>query len=146
MTPELGAGLHLRVAVNTLEDGLQVEAIASTKGVVAGRVSGAAGADLTLPLAHPKLWSPDSPFLYDLEVILKKDGKEVDKVTSYFGMRNVTLGRDSQGTARILVNGEALFEIGTIGIRASGRTEFIPRRRMTRCALTLGFSRRRDSI
>jgi hypothetical protein len=114
MTPELDTGLRLQVAVNTLDDDLQVEAIAFTNGVAAGRVGGRAGADLTLLIAHPKLWSPDSPFLYDLEVILKKDGNTVDRVSSYFGMRQATLGKDGQGIARILLNGDPMFQIGTL--------------------------------
>ncbi|MEJ2248150.1 MAG: glycoside hydrolase family 2 TIM barrel-domain containing protein [Candidatus Lokiarchaeota archaeon] len=39
------------------------------------------------------LWSPKQPFLYDLEmsIIDKKDDKEFDKVSSYFGMRKISV-------------------------------------------------------
>ena len=40
--------------------------------------------DLTVPLKHAKLWSPDHPFLYDLVVTLKdKNGQVVDTVKSF---------------------------------------------------------------
>ena len=115
MTPDLDAKeLRLRVAVNSLADDLQVEAVAWAGGVAEGRASGAAGAELVLPLANPKLWWPDAPFLYDLQVTLKKGGKEVDHVGSYFGMRKVALAKDTQGFARITLNDQTFFQIGTL--------------------------------
>jgi hypothetical protein len=115
MTPDLDAGgLRLRVSVNSLADDLQVEAVALVDGAGVGRVTGSAGADLLLPLSNPKLWSPDSPFLYDLQVSLKKGGQEADRVSSYFGMRQVALLKDAQGIARIILNGKPLFQIGTL--------------------------------
>ncbi len=115
LTPDLDAqGLRLRVAVNSLADDVQVEAVAMADGVAAGHVTGPAGVELVLPITNPKLWSPDSPFLYDLQVTLKKGSQEVDRVSSYFGMRKVALLKDAQGVARIALNGLPLFEIGTL--------------------------------
>lgn len=43
-----------------------------------------------LPVKKMKLWSPESPFLYDIEYVVKDiDGKVVDRVKSYTGMRKV---------------------------------------------------------
>lgn len=37
-----------------------------------------------------KLWSPESPFLYELTYLVKdKSGKVLDKVESYTGMRKI---------------------------------------------------------
>jgi beta-galactosidase/beta-glucuronidase len=36
-------------------------------------------------------WQPDTPNLYDAEVILKKDGQPVDTVYTYFGMRRIVI-------------------------------------------------------
>ncbi|MEK0317827.1 glycoside hydrolase family 2 protein [Cohnella sp. 56] len=36
-------------------------------------------------------WHPDSPNLYDAEIVLKKDGKPVDTVYTYFGMRRIAI-------------------------------------------------------
>lgn len=36
-----------------------------------------------------RLWSPQAPNLYDVEFVLYKDGREVDRVGSYFGMRKI---------------------------------------------------------
>lgn len=46
-------------------------------------------AHFTLPVRAPKLWSPKSPFLYDLTLRLKVNGVVQDEVHTYFGMRKV---------------------------------------------------------
>jgi beta-galactosidase/beta-glucuronidase len=71
-------------------------------------------APAVLKLRKPKLWSPDSPFLYGLRVTLVQEGRAVDGVESYFGMRGVSLGKDGAGFTRILLNGEPLFQLGQL--------------------------------
>ena len=64
----------------TLKDGAKVVA---TKSAVASDAS-----TLILPVKAPKLWSPESPFLYDLTYEVRDaQGNIIDKVASYIGMR-----------------------------------------------------------
>lgn len=50
----------------------------------------ASGSIVSLPIKKAKLWCPENPFLYDVELILKDaQGNVVDEVTSYFGMRKI---------------------------------------------------------
>ncbi|MDR0700013.1 MAG: hypothetical protein LBG28_12505 [Tannerella sp.] len=49
----------------------------------------AVGTETAIPIANAKLWSPETPFLYNVKVELKKDGVAADEVTSYFGMRKI---------------------------------------------------------
>lgn len=43
-----------------------------------------------LPVKNMKLWSPENPFLYDIIFLVKdKNGKTIDEVKSYAGMRKV---------------------------------------------------------
>jgi len=68
-----------------------------------------ASANVELPIKGPKLWSPETPFLYDLVVVLKKkDGTVVDTVGSYFGMRSVSKQPDPRGFTRFLLNGKPM--------------------------------------
>ncbi len=48
------------------------------------------GSIVSLPVKKAKLWSPENPFLYDVEFILKDaKGNVIDEVSSYFGMRKI---------------------------------------------------------
>lgn len=114
-TPDVDAkALRLRVAVDSFSETLGVEAVASISGKEIARVSGAPNADLLLNLPAPHLWSPEDPFLYDLQVTLKDGGKAIDSVSSYFGMRKIALKKDDQGFTRIALNDEFTFQIGTL--------------------------------
>lgn len=61
-----------------------------------------------------KLWSPDSPFLYDLEIKLYSNGKLVDEVDSYFAMRKISTKRDANGIVRLQLNNKDLFQFGPL--------------------------------
>ena len=91
-----------------------VEAVASEDGKVIAQVTGQAGSELKLSIPNPKLWSPDSPHLYDLRVSLKSGDKTVDAVTSYFGMRKIALGKDDKGVTRMMLNGKPVFQVGPL--------------------------------
>ena len=69
---------------------------------------------ITLAIPNAKLWSPDSPFLYGLRIALVKDGRKIDKVESYFGMRKIALGKDADGIQRLFLNNEPLFQYGPL--------------------------------
>ena len=91
-----------------------VEAVASEDGKDMAQVTGQAGSELKLSIPNPKLWSPDSPHLYDLLVSLKSGDKTVDSVTSYFGMRKIALGKDDKGVTRMMLNGKPVFQVGPL--------------------------------
>jgi hypothetical protein len=106
--------LRLRVAVNDFSDKLRVEAVAYVAGQEVARVGGAANTELALHLPNPHLWSPDDPFLYDVKVTLLDAGTILDSVSSYFGMRKISLRKDDQGFTRMALNDQCVFEIGTL--------------------------------
>ena len=68
----------------------------------------------TIPIRDPKLWSPETPYLYDLRVQLLDGNQVVDEVQSYFGMRQISLGQDDQGTTRLFLNGKPYFQVGPL--------------------------------
>ena len=80
--------------------------IASAKGVV--------GQTLDIAIPNAKLWSPESPFLYDLDVNLIERGKSVDKVSSYAAMRKVSKKRDANGIIRMQLNNKDIFHFGPL--------------------------------
>lgn len=52
---------------------------------------GAQTANLEIPIPNAHLWNLEDPFLYETEVSLIEDGKDLDDVSSYFGMRKISV-------------------------------------------------------
>lgn len=75
--------------------------------------SGNANADLRIPVANPKLWSPVSPFLYDLKITLKSGVTTIDSLGSYFGMRKISL-KQIGNVQKLMLNNEFLFQFGPL--------------------------------
>tara|TARA_R110000868_G_scaffold212661_1_gene462551 strand:- start:8969 stop:10777 length:1809 start_codon:yes stop_codon:yes gene_type:complete len=74
----------------------------------------AVGENIKLPISNPKLWSPESPFLYDLTVRLITKRKVIDEVKSYFGMRKIAMKKDSFGIVRMQLNNKDYFQFGPL--------------------------------
>ena len=78
------------------------------------------GTGESIKVTDPKLWSPDSPFLYGLQIALVKDGKEVDKVDGYTCLRTVGMQFDPSVDnrhntyKRLAINGERIFMFGPL--------------------------------
>lgn len=70
--------------------------------------------DSVIPIPHVKLWSPESPFLYDLHLELYKDDKLCDCVESYFGMRKFSIAPDSESIPRLFLNNKPYFQKGLL--------------------------------
>lgn len=75
--------------------------------------SGNANADLRIPISNPKLWSPNSPFLYDLKITLKSGTTTIDSLGSYFGMRKISL-KQIGGIQKMMLNNEFVFQFGPL--------------------------------
>ena len=71
-------------------------------------------ARLEAVIPRPRLWSPDDPFLYDLQLSLHRDGRRGDQLRSYFGMRKISVARDAEGVNRLFLNNQPLFQFGLL--------------------------------
>lgn len=72
------------------------------------------GQPVALTIENMKLWSPESPFLYDMQVALNIGGKVADKVDSYAAMRKYSMGKDENGIMRMQLNNKNYFEFGPL--------------------------------
>ncbi|MBL4935528.1 glycoside hydrolase family 2 [Clostridium sp. YIM B02515] len=106
--------LSVEVEVDAADGEIHIEASAyeGNKEIIIDRHS--MGETLKLKISSPKLWSPDSPFLYDLKIRLIKDAAVIDEITSYFGMRKFSIGEDNIGIKRLLLNNLPLFQNGVL--------------------------------
>ena len=96
-----------------LAPGRALEVIAYDGGSEVARSSGP-GTDFELVIPNAKLWTPNTPHLYDLKVTLRKDGQPIDEVTSYAGLRKISLGKDENGVTRIMLNNQPFFMYGPL--------------------------------
>ncbi len=78
-------------------------------GVEVAAAEAPAGEPVRIPVPDVRPWSPEDPFLYDVEVRLG-----VDRVESYVGMRSVGVGQDEDGLPRLLLNGEPYLHVGVL--------------------------------
>ena len=69
--------------------------------------------EISMP-QNVKLWSPDSPYLYDLEVVIYEGSRQLDKVDSYAAMRKYSMKRDDKGIVRLQLNNKDLFHFGPL--------------------------------
>lgn len=103
---------RLKVIVNSGSDAVSAVALDGKK--IVSQAQGRSGTEFYLPMINSKLWSPEEPFLYDLKITLKnKDGKIVDEISSYFGMRDIKLGKVG-GVIRPLLNGKFIMQVGLL--------------------------------
>ena len=65
--------------------------------------------DVIIKLDQVHVWTPDDPYLYDLNVVFGED-----EVQSYFGMRKFHVGKDSKGILRFFMNNKPFFFNGIL--------------------------------
>ncbi len=105
---------RLKITAYSGDRSMKISAIAKEKTSEVAKAEGTSNTAFYLPVANPHLWSPDDPFLYDLKLQLKdKNGKIVDEVGSYFGMRSIEMGKINH-VNRPLLNGKFVFNIGLL--------------------------------
>lgn len=105
----------LTVIVNpsSFQQKTKIEITAFDNGKEIASSAGNTNQPVYLPVSHPKLWSPSSPFLYDLKIVLTDSTGGKDVVTSYFGMRSVGI-KPYKNLQRIVLNGEFVFMMGPL--------------------------------
>jgi len=107
--------IHVTVQCPDKALGYQVELVAYEDESTEIEAKGMVGQNISLALQDPKLWSPDSPTLYDLKVLLKdSQGREIDHIDSYFGMRKISVDKDEAGINRLFLNNQVQFMIGPL--------------------------------
>lgn len=65
-------------------------------------------------LDRPKLWTPDSPHLYEVRVSLGDGDQWDDTIESYFAYRKVSAAKDEKGVLRLMLNNKPLFQLGPL--------------------------------
>ena len=85
-------------------------------GKVVAQTTAAANKTANIPVKNPKLWWPNSPFLYDLEITLSnKGGEQVDSVKSYAAMRKFSIAKHGRYSGvDFTLNNKKFFTFGPL--------------------------------
>ncbi|MGQ9608108.1 MAG: glycoside hydrolase family 2 protein [bacterium] len=108
LTPDLDNG---RLFIEAKVDGgirKTFRAQAFMSGKLVGEVSSICFSNQAsgiIQLSDLRKWCPEDPFLYDLKLTLEDNGKVIDSVDSYFGMRSIKIDPPA-----ILLNGKPVFQ------------------------------------
>ena len=80
-----------------------------------------------ITVASPALWSPDSPFVYSANSVIRKDGKIIDQVETPFGIRSLAWSAEKglllNGKPVKLTGGSVHHDNGPLGAAAFDRAE-----------------------
>ncbi|KAI1079843.1 glycoside hydrolase family 2 protein [Whalleya microplaca] len=99
---------QVNVTVCSEDSGPVTVSVLDDAGKKVGSAKGISNKPFDFTVESPKLWSPDSPTLYNITVTLGND-----TVTSYTGFRTLSID-DVDGVKRPLLNGEFIFQFGTL--------------------------------
>lgn len=112
ITPDLDKGI-VRIEVDSSGTaGQRIEISASNGGSTVSQTSYATDVQLRIP--NPRVWTPESPNLYNLKIRLFDGDKAGDTVDGYFAMRKIALGKDEKGRTSILLNNKPVFQVGAL--------------------------------
>ena len=111
-TPDLDAGCFRVLAEGPQRGIVEISLLAEGRCIATARALAGTEAEIAVPGAH--LWSPDDPYLYDLEIRLVRNGKTVDRVRSYCAMRKIGMAPDKDGILRMTLNDKPLFQYGPL--------------------------------
>ncbi len=109
-----GGAVSVTVVAPDAQSGDRVELEVLADGRAIGTGIGTPGGPITVGVPDARLWSPDDPFLYDLELRLVRNTQALDAVHGYFGMRKIAVAPDVDGVTRLLLNDRFVFQTGTL--------------------------------
>jgi beta-galactosidase/beta-glucuronidase len=107
ITPSLDGAVRFEASIARPQSDVEFHvSVRHGSEVVASAMTRAAGSPsaATLAVNDPRLWTPQSPQLYDVVLELRRAGGVIDRVNSYFGFRSV-----SAENGRILLNGRPIY-------------------------------------
>jgi len=96
----------IELLVNT-DNPAEVDVKITAAGEITAEQRIPTGIPVTIKIKSPRLWSPETPFLYDLD--FKLCHPEGDEVKGYFAFRKITAETGASGKKRIFLNNKPLF-------------------------------------
>ena len=115
INPDIDAGtLNVKPFVSSANSGDKVVVTAKFGKAAVATAQGESGENISLSIPNAKLWSPDQPNLYSLDIKVVSGGKTVDAVSSYAAMRKISQGKSKSGHLVMMLNNKPLFQMGPL--------------------------------
>lgn len=115
INPDIDAGtLNVKPFVSSANSGDKVVVTAKFGKAAVATAKGESGENISLSIPNAKLWSPDQPNLYSLDIKVVSGGKTVDAVSSYAAMRKISQGKSKSGHLVMMLNNKPLFQMGPL--------------------------------
>lgn len=109
LTPLLDEGALEVTVVSTGQTTGQAVVRVLADGMDVATAVVAPGVPTRILLGDVRPWTPEDPFLHDVEVTIGED-----HVRSYVGLRSFGVGPDADGVPRLLLNGEPYLHVGVL--------------------------------
>lgn len=106
ITPDIDKN-QVAVTVGTKAPKVTVKVLDSGRELASK--SGKGGKKLVIPIKDYQCWTPENPKLYDLKI-----STDEETVSSYFAMRKFSVGKDSTGIKRLMLNNKPYFQRGVL--------------------------------
>ena len=145
-TPEVNAD-KARVQVDvTVQNESQTDrnatvVVGSAQLMVAVKAGESKTVSTTLFVNNPRLWSPESPTLYEAKVELKEAGNVIDNATAKYGIRTFSFDAENGfvlNGKKVLINGACVHhDDGVLGARAFDDAEIRKVRQMKEAGFNL---------
>ena len=110
----LGGDIKLSTSIVGEADNVFYRLLPDGGGDCIAEASCTAGDEVVFHIDNPEFWSPETPYLYGLEIGLVKDGHKVDLIKGYTAIRQSSEVRDAAGYRRIGLNGKPYFQFGPL--------------------------------
>ncbi|MCR5782696.1 MAG: glycoside hydrolase family 2 [Clostridia bacterium] len=112
LTPDIDAGI---IRVRTRSSGtsdltLTAQIFDGDREIIKRKIT----ADDAIAVPDAKLWSPETPFLYNMTLTMRSGRRIVDTVRTYFGMRKFSMEVADDGYQRIFLNNKPYFQTGLL--------------------------------
>ena len=115
--------------------------VGSAQLMVAVKAGESKTVTMTIFVNNPRLWSPESPTLYEAKVELKENGTTIDRQTAKYGIRSFSFDAENGfvlNGKKVLINGACVHhDDGVLGARAFDDAEIRKVRQMKEAGFNL---------
>jgi hypothetical protein len=106
--------INFTTAASSLTGKEQLHFVIKNQGKVIKDTVAAFANNISVTIPSAKLWTPERPNIYTVDVELHSKNKVADKFSTYFAMRKIALGNDKNGYMRLMLNNKPVFQYGTL--------------------------------